>query len=91
MDNVSEGVDTFSTTGNRRGVTGEAAAALGSKTLLDAPIYDGSAVAGGTGETSIYITVDKNHPLVSTLTRLTWGWICFQQLETVMELLLKVL
>ena len=71
MDSVSMGVKIFSTTGNRDGVTGEAVtAALGSKTLLDAPIFDGSAVAGGTGETSIYITVDKNHPLVSTLTML---------------------
>ena len=61
----------FSTTGNRDGVTAEGVvAAVRSKAVLDAPIFDGSAVAGGTGETSIYITVDKNHPLVSTLTML---------------------
>jgi hypothetical protein len=72
MDNIREGVALFSTTGNLDGVTGEGVfAALSANTVLDVPIFDGSAVAEGAGGTSIYLTVDKNHQLVSTITRLT--------------------
>ena len=64
MDDVSQGVAMFSTTGNIDGITAEAV-----QTTLDGPILDGSEVEGN-GSTSIYLTVDKYHQFVSTLTRL---------------------
>ena len=70
MDDVSQGVATFSTTGNINGISAEVVqAALVAMTTLDGPIFDGSEVEGN-GSTSIYLTVDKYHQFVSTLTRL---------------------
>ena len=44
--------------------------ALFSQTGIDAPIFDGDSISGGSGETSIYLILDRYHPYVSTLTRL---------------------
>ena len=74
MDHVSEGVKLFSTTGDHDGIIGEGVvAALGPMTILDAPIFDAREVEGGEGSTSIHLTVDKNHQLVSTLTRMNYS------------------
>ena len=54
MDNIREGVALFSTTWNLDGVTGEGVfAALSANTVLDGPIFDGSAVTEGASGTSI--------------------------------------
>ena len=74
MDHVSDGVKQFSQTGNRDRIIGEGVqAALGPMTILDAPLFDARAVEGGEGNTSILLTVDRNHQLVSTLTRMNSG------------------
>ena len=70
MDDVSDGVALFSQTGNLDGVTAEGVTAALTGNVIDAPIFDGDSISGGCGETSIYLTLDRYHPYVSTLTRL---------------------
>ena len=70
MNNVSLGVANFSQTGDSGGIITEATpVAILHQTVLDIPVFDGEEVKGS-GNTSIYLTLDKERQYVSTLTRL---------------------
>ena len=71
MVSVTSGLAAFSETGDISGILSETVrAALVSFTAIDAPIFDGDALPYGSGTTSIYLTLDKDHQYVSALTRL---------------------
>ena len=71
MDNVTVGVATFSQSGDLTQILAEGVTqAVTTMNVLDAPIFDGDSISTGSGETSIYLTFDKDHPYVSSLTRL---------------------
>lgn len=71
MTKISRGVIIFSQTGNRTVITGEGANdSVSVGNILDGPIFDGDSIPQGDGMTSIYLTLDRYHQYVSTLTKL---------------------
>ena len=68
MDDISKAL---SITGDRTVLTGEGVQqAVGPGNVLDGPILDGDNIPQGNGTTSIYLTLDRYHQYVSTLTKL---------------------
>ena len=71
MADISEGVIALSITGDRRVLLSEGVQqAVGPGNALDGPIFDGDSIPQGNGTTSIYLTLDRYHQYVSTLTKL---------------------
>ena len=71
MDSASNGVATFSQTGDLSLLLVEGVnEAVARMTAIDTPIFDGDSIPAGSGTTSIDLVVDKDHPYVSSLIRL---------------------